>query len=187
MLCAGIIGYRSLKVAGIHPQEVVAMVGFGASAHLAIQVLRFWNCRIFVFTRSDMHRNLAIKLGAEWAGGIEEKAPCLVDCAVSFAPSGDLIPALLPKIRSGGCLAVNAVYASQVPAFPYQLLYGERKIVSVANATREDGSEFMRLAQKIGIQSTVRKYPLADANTALLDLKNGRIEGQAILQLAWSA
>lgn len=181
LLCAGIIGYRSLRVAGVQPGERLGLVGFGASAHLAIQVAKHWGCRVAVFTRSPAHRSHAAGLGADWTGGIEDSAPWPLDRAVIFAPAGSLVPPMLEKLRPGGVLAINAVTMSELPALPYALLYGERSLRSVANATYRDGVEFLRLAAGIPIVSTVQEYPLEDANRALLDLKNSRINGEAVL------
>ncbi|MCC6147631.1 MAG: zinc-dependent alcohol dehydrogenase family protein [Anaerolineaceae bacterium] len=183
LLCAGIIGYRSLKLAGVTPGCRLGLFGFGASAHLAIQVARFWGCEVFIFTRSSGHRQHARELGAAWTGGAEDHPPHLLDCAVSFAPAGQLVPLILEKLRPGGTLALNAVYLSDIPTFPYPLLYGERTLRSVANATRQDGYEFLKLAAEIPLKSTVVTYPLNQANQALLDLKHSRFNGEAVLQI----
>jgi propanol-preferring alcohol dehydrogenase len=183
MLCAGIIGYRSVKVAGVKNGNVVALAGFGASAHIVIQLLRKWDCDVFVFSRSKAHRNLARKLGAAWAGELSEDAPTLVDNAISFAPAGNLIPELLKKVKPGGCLAVNAVHASDIPGFPFSRLYGERILTTVTNATRKDAIEFMQLAEQMGIVAKVSEYALEDANRALLDIKHSRIEGEAVMRV----
>jgi alcohol dehydrogenase, propanol-preferring len=184
LLCAGIIGFRSLRVAELRPGEMLGLVGFGASAHLAIQVARHWGCRVFVFTRSLDHRRHAYQLGAEWAGGIEDQAPALLDRAVIFAPAGSLVPLILEKIRPGGTLAINAVYMSDIPAMPYSLVYGERVIKSVANLTHQDGLDFLELAADIPIKADVQLYPLVQANQALLDLKESRITGEAVLVIS---
>jgi alcohol dehydrogenase, propanol-preferring len=181
LLCAGIIGYRSLRQADLSPGERLGLVGFGASAHLAIQVARHWGCPVDVFTRSAEHRQHALELGAAWAGGIEEDSPASLDCAVIFAPSGKLVPLVLEKLRPGGTLAINAIYMSPIPEMPYGLVYGERTLRSVANATYRDGLEFLQLAAEIPVCSTIQRYPLQQANQALLDLKHSRINGEAIL------
>jgi propanol-preferring alcohol dehydrogenase len=183
MLCAGIIGYRAVKVAGVKKGDIVALAGFGASAHIVIQLLRKWNCDVFVFSRSEAHRSLARKLGAAWTGDPGGETPSQADHAISFAPSGGLIPDLLRKIKPGGCLVVNAVHASDIPAFPYSWLYGERKLTTVANATRKDGMEFMQLAEQTGIVANVSEYALEDVNRALLDIKHSRIDGEAVLRI----
>ena len=184
LLCAGIIGYRSLRLADVHPGERVGLVGFGASAHLAIQVARGWGCEVYAFTRAAEHRRHAEELGAAWTGGIEDKAPKLLDRAVIFAPSGALVPQALEKLRPGGTLAINAIHMSDIPQMPYRLIYGERTLRSVANATYRDGVEFLRIANEMGIKSTVTVYPLEEANRALLDLKRSQINGEAVLRVA---
>jgi propanol-preferring alcohol dehydrogenase len=184
LLCAGIIGYRSLQKADVQPGERLGLVGFGASAHLAIQVARFRGCEVYVFTRSEMHRHHARELGAAWVGGIESTPPHTLDRAVIFAPAGRLVPAVLEKLRPGGTLAINAIHMSPIPEMPYHLIYGERTLRSVANATYQDGVEFLRLAVEIRLQTTVSLYPLEDANRALIDLKNSRINGEAVLAVA---
>jgi propanol-preferring alcohol dehydrogenase len=181
LLCAGIIGYRSLRKADVNPGERLGLVGFGASAHLAIQVAKFWNCEVYVFTRSSGHRELARELGAAWVGGIEDHAPEALDRAILFAPIGDLVPQILRKLRPGGTLAINAIHLSPIPELPYSLIYGERTLRSVANATYQDGVEFLALAAEIPITATTQMYPLKDANEALLDLKERRIDGAGVL------
>jgi propanol-preferring alcohol dehydrogenase len=182
LLCAGIIGYRSLRRAELLPGETLGLFGFGASAHLALQVARHWGCRVFVFTRSAAHRALALDLGAEWAGSASDPAPAPLDRAVIFAPSGVLVPAALERLRPGGTLAVNAIVLSNIPELPYSLLYGERTLRSVTNATRHDAAEFLRLAAEIPIRVTANAFPLQDANRVLQLLKDARIDGAAVLQ-----
>jgi propanol-preferring alcohol dehydrogenase len=181
LLCAGIIGYRSLRKADLQTFETLGLVGFGASAHLAIQIARHWGCKVYVFTRSEGHRRLAKDLGAAWVGGIEDKAPSLLDRAVLFAPVGDLVPRILEKLRPGGTLAINAIYLSPIPEMPYPLIYGERTLRSVANAAYQDGVEFLQLAEQIPVRTTMQTYPLDQANQALLDLKHSRIDGAGVL------
>ena len=181
LLCAGIIGYRSLHQADLQPGERLGLVGFGASAHLAIQVARHWNCEVYVFTRSPEHRRHAEELGAVWTGGADDIPPQELDRAVIFAPAGRLVPMILEKLRPGGTLAINAVHMSPIPEMPYDLIYGERTLRSVANATYKDGEEFLKLAAEIPVQATVNTYSLEDANQALQDLKHSRINGEAIL------
>ncbi len=183
LLCAGIIGYRSLRQAGLQPGERLGLAGFGASAHLALQVARYWGCPVSVFTRSENHRELARRLGAEWSGGADDEPPEPLDRIVSFAPAGGLVPKMLAKLRPGGTLAINAIHMSPIPEFSYDLIYGERILRSVANLTRQDGNEFLALAVDIPIVPTVELYPLEDANQALDDLKNSRIDGAAVLRL----
>jgi propanol-preferring alcohol dehydrogenase len=181
LLCAGIIGYRSLRKADLQPGERLGLVGFGASAHLAIQIARAWDCQVCVFTRGAGHRRLARELGAFWAGGLEDQAPAPLDRAVLFAPVGKLVPPILEKLRPGGTLAINAIHSTSIPEMPYRLLYGERTLRTVANATRKDGLEFLDLAAKIPVRTVTQSYPLDDANRALLDLKQGRIDGAGVL------
>jgi propanol-preferring alcohol dehydrogenase len=181
LLCAGIIGYRSLRKVEVQPGETIGLFGFGASAHLALQVARHWNCRVFVFTRGAAHRAHALALGAEWAGGAEDAAPAALDRAILFAPAGPLVPAALSRLRPGGTLAVNAVYLSNIPEFPYTRLYGERTVRSVANATRRDAAEFLALAAEIPVRATVRTFGLKEANHVLRLLKDAQLDGAAVL------
>ena len=184
LLCAGVVGYRSLRLSDAQPGETLGLVGFGASAHLVIQVAHYWGCRVYVFTRSDEHRRHALELGAAWAGGIDDQAPRLLDRAVLFAPVGGLVPLTLKKLRPGGTLAINAIHASPIPQMPYHLIYGERTLRSVANATYQDGVDFLRLAAEIPVHATVAPYPLEEANRALSDLKHSRIKGEAVLVIS---
>ncbi len=184
LLCAGIIGYRSLRKADLQPGERLGLFGFGASAHLAIQAARHWGCEVYVFTRSKAHRQHAAQLGAAWVGGAEESPPRFLDRAVIFAPAGSIVPLALEKLRPGGTLAINAIHMSPIPEMPYALLYGERTLRSVANATYQDGVEFLQLAADIPIQATVTMYSMEEANRALQDLKHSRINGEAVLRIA---
>jgi propanol-preferring alcohol dehydrogenase len=181
LLCAGLIGYRSLRLADLQPGERLGLVGFGASAHLAIQIARGWGCKVFVFTRSANHRRHAQALGASWVGGIEDQAPAPLDRAVIFAPAGELVPQTLSRLRPGGTLAINAVYMTDLPSMPYAAIYGERTLRSVSNATYQDGLEILRIADEMGLHSTVTTYPLIKANQALQDLKISRFDGEAVL------
>jgi propanol-preferring alcohol dehydrogenase len=159
------------------------LYGFGASAHLAIQVARHWGCEAFVFTRSQGHRRHAEELGAAWVGGTEDNTPKSLDRAVIFAPAGWIVPLALEKVRPGGTVAINAIHMSNIPEMPYHLIYGERTLRSVANATFQDGVEFLKLAAEIPVQATVQMYDLEDANQALLDMKNSRINGEGVLRV----
>jgi propanol-preferring alcohol dehydrogenase len=181
LLCAGVIGYRSLRVAGVQPGETIGLFGFGASAHLALQAAVHWGCRVFAFTRSAEHQRHAVSLGAGWAGTAAERLPAPLDRAVLFAPSGALVPAALAHLRPGGILAINAIHMSDIPAFPYTLLYGERTVRSVANATRRDAAEFLSLAAEVPIRAAVRTYGLKEANHVLRLLKESKLEGAAVL------
>lgn len=184
LLCAGIIGYRSLRRANLQSGERLGLYGFGASAHIAIQIARFWSCQVYVITRSEHHRAHAISLGAEWAGGLEDKLPAPLDRAIIFAPSGDLVPLALEALRPGGTLAINAISMTPIPSMPYGLIYGERSLCSVANATYQDGRELIELAATIPLHSTVQLYPFDALNRALQDLKASRFDGEAVLQVS---
>lgn len=184
LLCAGIIGYRALQQADLQPGERLGLFGFGASAHLAIQVARHWDCEIYIFTRSKMHRRHAEELGAAWVGGAEDNPAAMLDRAVIFAPAGEIVPLALDKLRRGGTLAINAIHMSDIPAMSYEKIYWERTVRSVANATYQDGVEFLELAVEIPIQPTTVLFPLEEANQALEDLKHSRINGEAVLEIA---
>lgn len=182
LLCAGIIGFRSLRVAGVQPGERVGLFGFGASAHLAIAVLQSWNCEVYVSTRGKSHRALAESLGANWIGTETEKPPAELDRAVTFAPSGDVVVAALASLRKGGVVAINAIHLDRIPQFDYdKLLWGERQLRSVANMTRADARDFLALAAKIGIDPKVTVFPLDQANEALMAVKNDAIDGAAVI------
>ena len=183
LLCAGIIGYRSLRQAELRPGERLGLVGFGASAHLAIQVAVHWGCPVYVFTRSPHHRQLAESLGAVWTGEVGDRPGVELDRIVTFAPVGSLIPPMLACLRPGGTMAINAIHLSPIPEIPYDRIYGERTLRSVANLTRQDGREFLALAAEIPVRATVQTYPLEAANRALQDLKHSRVEGAAVLTL----
>lgn len=181
LLCGGIIGYRALRLCGVRPGERLGLFGFGASAHLAIQIARHWGCEVYVFTRSAGHRRLAERLGAGWVGASQDRAPHELDAAVVFAPVGQVVIDALRRLRRGGTVAVNAVHLDQMPAFDYSLLYWERVLRSVSNSTRQDGMEFLRLASEIPLRVEVQLFPLEEANRALLALKRGEITGAAVL------
>lgn len=181
LLCAGIIGYRSLRLAEVQPGERLGLFGFGASAHLVLQVARHWGCEVYAFSRSAQHRQYAEELGAAWTGTAEQSPPQPLDRAITFAPSGAIIPQALAALRPGGTLAVNAVHMTPIPQFDYELLYGERTLRSVSNATAQDGVDFLELAAQIPLMAAVTTYPLEDANEALLDIKESRLNGEAVL------
>ena len=182
LLCAGIIGLRSLRVAGVEPGERVGLFGFGASAHLAIAVLRAWKCDVYVSTRGQSHRELAASLGAAWVGSEIEKPPLELDRAITFAPSGDVVIAALGSLRKGGVVAINAIHLDRIPQFDYdRLLWGERQLRSVANMTRADARDFLALAAQIGLKPKVTVFPLDQANEALLAVKNDAVDGAAVI------
>jgi propanol-preferring alcohol dehydrogenase len=184
LLCAGIIGFRSLRVAGVEPGERVGLFGFGASAHLAIAVLHAWNCEVYVSTRGASHRALATSLGAKWVGAETDRPPVPLDRAVTFAPSGDVVVAALSSLRKGGVVAINAIHLDRMPQFDYDsLLWGERQIRSVANMTRADARDFLELAAKIGLKPQVTVFPLDQANEALAAVKQDQINGAAVITL----
>jgi propanol-preferring alcohol dehydrogenase len=178
LLCAGIIGFRSLRVAGVEHGERVGLFGFGASAHLAIAVLQSWQCEVYVSTRGASHRKLAESLGATWVGDETEKPPAELDRAVTFAPSGDVVIAALASLRKGGVVAINAIHLDRMPEFDYdRLLWGERQLRSVANMTRTDARDFLDLSAKIHLQPRVTAYSLDQANEALAALKSDQVDG----------
>lgn len=173
LLCAGIIGFRSLRVAGVKPGERVGLFGFGSSAALAIRILRSWKCEVYVVTRGKAHRDLAASLGATWVGDEDSKPPVPLDRAITFAPSGKVVISALGSLRKGGVVAINAIHLDQMPVFDYdRLLWGERQIRSVANMTRQDARDFLKLAHDLGIRPEVTTFSLDDANKALLGVKN---------------
>ena len=181
LLCAGIIGYRSLRLSEIRSGEKLGLFGFGASAHLAIQVARHWGCKVYAFSRGEEHRQLALKLGAVWAGEAQDDPPEELDAAITFAPAGWMVPAALAKLRKGGTLAINAIHMSPIPEMNYDLLYGERTVRSVTNLTRQDAREFLEVTAEIPVEVDVETFPLREANNALRRLKEGQIEGAAVL------
>jgi propanol-preferring alcohol dehydrogenase len=182
LLCAGIIGFRSLRVAGVESGERVGLFGFGASAHLAIAVLHAWKCDVYVSTRGKSHRDLAVSLGAKWVGSETEKPPVELDRAITFAPSGDVVVAALASLRKGGVVAINAIHLDRIPQFDYdRLLWGERQLRSVANMTRADARDFLALAAQIGLQPRVTVFPLDHANEALIAVKNDAVDGAAVI------
>jgi propanol-preferring alcohol dehydrogenase len=184
LLCAGIIGYRSLRLSEIEPGERLGLYGFGASAHVTIQVARHWGCEVYVFTRSEEHQRHARALGAAWVGQAQDTPPAELDSAITFAPAGWLVPEALRVLRKGGTLAINAIHMSPIPELPYHLLYGERTVRSVANSTRRDAEELLLLAAEIPIETEVELYPLDQANAVLQRLKRAEVQGAAVLQVA---
>jgi len=183
LLCAGIIGYRALKLSDASRDDRVGLFGFGASAHLTMQVAQAWGCETYIFTREPDHQQLARELGATWAGGLEDDPGVAINAAVSFAPVGWIVPIALRRLDRGGTLAINAVHASDIPSFSYQEIYWERTVRSVANFTREDASEFLALAAEHRLRIETEVFPLARANEALARLKRGEVRGAAVLTL----
>jgi len=181
LLCAGLIGWRSLKMAG--DGRTIGVYGFGAAAHIIAQVCRWQGRRVFAFTRPGdaAGQAFARSLGAEWAGGSDDKPPEPLDAAILFAPVGALVPAALAAVRKGGRVVCGGIHMSDIPSFPYRFLWEERSLASVANLTRADGREFLALASQAKVRTTTTPYPLDRANEALDDLRHGRLEGAAVL------
>lgn len=183
LLCGGVIGYRSLKISGIEPGGRLGLYGFGASALLAIQVALHWDCQVFVATRSPAEQTRALEMGAAWAGSYHDQPPVALDAAITFAPAGYVVIEALKALAPGGTVAINAIHLDTIPSFPYELLWQERGLRSVANFTRSDAEEFLTLAAEIPITTVVDPYPLADANIALLRLEHGEVDGAAVLTM----
>lgn len=181
LLCAGIIGFRALRLAELEPGDTLGIYGFGAAGHVCIQVARHWGMRVVVSTREEKHRRLAAELGAEWVGGAYDDPPMLLNAAIIFAPAGELVPVALKNLKRGGTLVLGGIYMSPIPSFSYDLLYWERKIQSVANNTRRDGIDFLRVAAEIPIQTQTQIFPLEEANAALQALKGDGIRGAGVL------
>jgi len=184
LLCAGAVGYRALRRAEIEPGERVALLGFGSSAHLVMQVLRYWGCEVFVLTRGERHRALARELGAAWVGAADELPPETCDRAVVFAPVGELVPVALRVVRPGGTVSLAGIHMSTIPAMDYGLLWRERSLRSVANVTRRDAEEFMALAAEANVRAEYDTYPLAAANDALAAIAADSVRGSAVLEIA---
>ena len=182
LLCAGIIGFRSLRVAGVQPGERVGLFGFGSSAALAIRVLQSWSCEVYVVTRGESHRKTAESLGATWVGVEDKKPPVELDRAITFAPAGKVVVDALSSLRKGGVVAINAIHLDTMPAFDYdKLLWGERQIRSVANMTRDDARDFLKIAQELAIQPRVVTFSLDDANKALVAVKDETESGSSVI------
>jgi propanol-preferring alcohol dehydrogenase len=184
LLCAGIIGFRSLRVAGVERGERVGLYGFGSSASLAIRILQFWGCEVYVVTRGESHRKRAQSLGATWVGDEDAKPPTELDRAITFAPSGKVVISALAALRKGGVVAINAIHLDQIPAFDYDhLLWGERQMRSVANMKRQDARDFLALAGELKICPRVVTFSLEDANKALEAVKHETEDGSAVIVL----
>ena len=183
LLCAGIIGFRSLRLSGVKRGSRLGFYGFGAAGHVAIQVARHWGVEVFASTRDARHQKLAMELGAAWAGGTFDEPPKKLDAAIVFAPAGEIVPAALKALKKGGSLILGGIHMSAIPSFSYDLLYQERVIRSVATNTRKDGQDFLRVAAEIPIRTRVQVFPLDEANRALNALKNDAIPGAAVLRI----
>ena len=181
LLCGGVIGYRSLKRSGIQAGGRLGLFGYGASAHLALQVARYWGCEVYVFTRSQKEQERALATGATWAGGYTDTPEAPLDAAITFAPVGEVVIAALSALDRGGVVAINAIHLDRIPQFSYDLLWWEREVRSVANVTRQDAREFLQLARTIPIRTDIETFPLSAANEALRRLKQGSLSGTAVL------
>lgn len=185
LLCAGAIGYRDLRLSGIRKGQTLGLFGFGASAHIVVQIAKYWGCEIFVLTRSEEHRNLAKKLGATWTGAPEDEPPKKLNCAIDFTPVGKTVPNALRVLEKGGRLVIAVIRKrNPIPPLDYaELLWDEREIKSVANITRKDVQDFLPLAAEIPIVPEVQEFELEEANKALISLKQGKIQGAAVLKM----
>jgi propanol-preferring alcohol dehydrogenase len=183
LLCAGIIGFRALRLSGIERGGRLGLYGFGAAAHVAIQVARHWGAEVYAATRDERHQKLALELGAVWAGGTVAEPPVKLDSAIIFAPAGEIVPAALKALKKGGTLALGGIHMSAIPPLDYDLLYQERVVRSVANNTRADGHDFLKVAAAIPVHISTEVFPLEEANRALNALKNDAIRGAAVLKV----
>jgi propanol-preferring alcohol dehydrogenase len=183
LLCAGIIGFRALRVAGVERGERAGLFGFGASAHLALQVLHAWGCEVYVSTRGEEHRAFAARLGAAWVGDAVERPPVKLDRAITFAPAGDVVIAALGSLRKGGVVAINAIHLDRMPEFDYDsLLWGERQIRSVTNMTREDARDFLALAARENVRAQTTVFPLEAVQSALDAVRSDAVDGAAVVR-----
>jgi propanol-preferring alcohol dehydrogenase len=188
LLCAGIIGFRCLRVAGIeHGAGIerganLGIYGFGAAGHVCLQVARYWGANVFVCTREEKHRRLAVELGAAWVGGTVDEPPEKLDASIIFAPAGELVPPALAALKKGGTLVLGGIHMSPIPSFPYPLIYHERSIRSVANNTRQDGHDFLRLAAEIPVKTEIQIFSLTQVNQALSALKGDGIRGAGVIR-----
>ncbi len=183
LLCGGVIGMRALRLSGVGAAERLGMWGFGGSAHITMQVARHWGCEVYVFTRGEEHQRLALELGAAWAGKPDDQAPHLVDAAIVFAPAGEVVPMALRAVRKGRTVALAGIHMSPIPEMPYELLYHERVLRSVANSTRQDVRDLLEAAEQIPIRTATQTFSLEQANQALLALKQGEVRGTAVLEI----
>lgn len=183
LLCAGVIGYRALRLSDVRPGERLGLFGFGGSAHIVIQIARYWDCDVYVFTRNEEHRRLAQELGAAWVGGVQDEPPSKIQSGIVFAPAGWIVLEALRVLEKGGTLSLAGIYMSPIPEMDYNLLYHERTIRSAANSTREDVRELLRLADEVPLRTEVEVFPLDAANEALQRLKRSEISGAGVLQI----
>ena len=180
LLCGGVIGYRALKLSQVEPGQGLGLYGFGSSAHIVLQLARHLKCRVFVFTRSAEHQEMALEMGAEWAGTAADRPPEEIDSSIIFAPAGELVPQALSSMKKGGTLVLAGVAMSPIPEMPYELTYGERSVRSVANATRRDAMELLEMAAQAPIETQIQTFNLQEANEALRLLKAGKINGSGV-------
>lgn len=183
LLCAGIIGFRALRMANLQEGDTLGIYGFGAAGHVAIQVARHWGLKVVVCTREARHQKLARELGAEWVGGGQDTPPVRLNAAIIFAPAGELVPAALALLKKAGTLVLGGIHMSPVPSLPYELLYHERMVRSVANNTRQDGIDFLRVAAEIPIRTQTQVFALQEANEALEALRHDGIQGAGVLRI----
>jgi propanol-preferring alcohol dehydrogenase len=183
LLCAGVIGYRSLKLSGASKSDRLGLYGFGASAHIVLQLARHMGCEVYVFTRAAAHKELASRLGAAWVGDAKDRPPHELDAAIVFAPAGHVVLDALRALRKGGAVALAGITMTPIPQMDYSLLYHERVLRSVANSTRQDALELLELAAEVPVRTAVTPYPLEQANRALADMKHSRIEGAGVLRI----
>jgi len=184
LLCAGVIGYRSLKLSGAARSDRLGLYGFGASAHIVLQIARHMGCEVYVFTRAAAHRELAKKLGAAWVGDAKDRPPHELDAAIVFAPAGPVVLDALRALRKGGTVALAGITMTPIPQMDYSLIYGERIVRSVANSTRQDARELLELAAEVPVRTAVTPYALEEANRAVADMKHSRIGGAAVLRVS---
>lgn len=185
LLCAGVIGFRALRLSEIEKGGRLGLFGFGASAHIVIQIAKHWGCQVFVFTRSEEHRKLARDLGAVWAGGADETPPAKMQSAIIFAPAGRLVVDALRVLEKGGTLSLAGIYMTRIPEMDYQEhLYYEKTVRSVANSTRKDAEDLLKLAAEIPVRVEVQEFPWEEANRSLLLLKQGKIQGAGVLRVS---
>lgn len=183
LFCAGVIGFRAFKLSNAKEGSILGLFGFGASAHIIIQVAKYLNCRIFVFSRSEKHKDMAEKLGAEWTGTIKDRPPEPIENGIIFAPAGKIVIEALKILKKGGTLALAGIYMSPIPEIEYKLIYHEKGVKSVANSTRQDVLDFLQIATKIPVQTEVHAFSLEQANHALTLLKHGKINGAGVLKI----
>jgi propanol-preferring alcohol dehydrogenase len=183
LLCAGVIGYRSLKLSGASKSDRLGLYGFGASAHIVLQLARHMGCEVYVFTRAAAHKELALRLGAAWVGDAKDRPPHELDAAIVFAPAGPIVLDALRALRKGGTVSLAGITMTPIPEMDYSLIYHERVVRSAANSTRQDARELLELAADVPVHTAVTLYPLEEANRALADMKHSRIEGAGVLRI----